>query len=176
MPRLALLPLLLLALTTAFDVGAAPASRASLIAAATLTTPAPADNTTGRDALLAAQAEVLAAERAFARTMADRDHAAFARFLAEEAVFFSGEQATRGRAAVAASWARLYAGPTPPFSWEPDQVQVLDSGTLALSTGPVRDPSGKVIARFNSVWRREAPGVWKVVFDKGSPVCAPKAP
>ena len=37
-------------------------------------------------------------------------------------------------------------------------------------------PSGKVIARFNSIWRREAPGVWKVVFDKGSPVCAPKSP
>jgi ketosteroid isomerase-like protein len=175
MPRLALLSmLLLLTLIPAFNGAAAPASNELLMAAATAS--APAANPTGGDALLAAQAEVLAAERAFAKTMADRDHAAFARFLAEDAVFFSGEQATRGRAAVAASWARLYAGPTPPFSWEPDQVQVLDSGSLALSTGPVRDPSGTVIARFNSVWRREAPGVWKVVFDKGSPVCAPKAP
>jgi ketosteroid isomerase-like protein len=33
----------------------------------------------------------------------------------------------------------------------------------------VRDPDGKVIGRFNSVWRQEAPGVWRVVFDKGSP-------
>ena len=35
---------------------------------------------------------------------------------------------------------------------------------------PVRDPSGKLISRFNSTWRLEAPGVWPVVFDKGSPL------
>jgi len=33
----------------------------------------------------------------------------------------------------------------------------------------VRDPSGRVVARFQSIWRRAAPGVWRVVFDKGSP-------
>jgi hypothetical protein len=33
----------------------------------------------------------------------------------------------------------------------------------------VRDADGKPIARFNSVWRQEAPGVWRVVFDKGQP-------
>jgi ketosteroid isomerase-like protein len=46
---------------------------------------------------------------------------------------------------------------------------VLSSGELALSTGLVRNPEGKVVARFNSIWRREAPGTWRVVFDKGSP-------
>lgn len=157
--------LLATAMATATPLRAAPSA-----AAPSAPRPASAPD------LASAQAEVMAAERAFARTMADRDHAAFADFLAEETVFFAGEQATRGRAAVAASWARLYEGADAPFSWEPDQVQVLESGTLALSTGPVRDPSGKVIARFNSIWRREAPGVWKVVFDKGSPVCPPKAP
>ncbi|WP_232227602.1 YybH family protein [Aerolutibacter daejeonensis] len=167
MLRTATITVLLLAttVTSPADAGAVATSPGTA-----MTAPAPAD------ALAVAQAEVMAAERAFAKTMADRDHAAFAGFLAEETVFFSGEQATRGRAAVAESWARLYEGPDAPFSWEPDQVQVLDSGTLALSTGPVRDPSGKVIARFNSIWRREAPGVWKVVFDKGSPVCAPRTP
>ena len=35
------------------------------------------------------QAQVTAAELAFAKTMADRDHAAFASFIAEEAVFIS---------------------------------------------------------------------------------------
>lgn len=167
MPPAAALALLLLCSTLALPAVAGPAASAPGAVAAA---PVPAD------ALATARAEVMAAERAFARTMADRDHAAFADFLADETVFFSGEQATRGRAAVAASWARLYEGPDAPFSWEPDQVQVLESGTLALSTGPVRDPSGKVIARFNSIWRREAPGVWKVVFDKGSPVCPAKAP
>ncbi len=115
--------------------------------------------------------EVADTERAFAKTMADRDHAAFTRFLADEAIFFSGPKALRGRDEIARAWARFYAGAQAPFSWEPDQVEVLDSGTLAHSSGPVHDAQGRVIARFNSVWRREAPGVWRIVFDKGSEVC-----
>src|SRR6185437_1064757 len=115
--------------------------------------------------------EVTDTERAFARTMADGDHAAFTRFVSEEAVFFSGATALRGRQAVASHWARFYAKPQAPFSWEPEQVEVLDSGNLALSSGPVRDPHGKLIARFTSIWRREAPGTWRIVFDKGSDVC-----
>jgi hypothetical protein len=70
---------------------------------------------------------------------------------------------------VIAGWAPYFVGAQAPFSWKPDQVEVLASGTLALSTGPVRDPSGQVIARFNSIWRLEAPNRWRVVFDKGSP-------
>lgn len=113
---------------------------------------------------------VLAAERAFAQTMAERDLAAFAGFLSDEAVFFSGGAVLRGKAAVVAGWAAYFAAGTPaPFSWSPDRVEVLASGGLAFSTGLVRDPQGRVAARFQSVWRREADGRWRVVFDKGSP-------
>ena len=115
------------------------------------------------------QEQVFAAERAFARTMADRDLAAFSDLVSEEAVFFDGATPLRGRTAVTGAWAEYFKGPVPPFSWEPDQVEVLESGSLALSTGPVRNPAGQVTARFNSIWRLEAPGVWRVVFDKGSP-------
>ena len=115
--------------------------------------------------------QVMSAERAFAKTMADRDHAAFQTHLSDEAIFFNGEEPIRGKDAVAAAWRSFFSGPNAPFSWDPDRVEVLESGRLALSTGPVRDPSGKVIGRFNSIWRREASGEWRVVFDKGSPVC-----
>lgn len=118
--------------------------------------------------------EVLETERAFAKTMADRDHAAFVSFLAEETVFFSGETPLRGAAAVAAHWKRFYDAAAAPFSWEPEQVEVLDSGTLALSTGPVRDPEGKPLGTFTSIWRREGDR-WRIVFDKGNPAC-PKTP
>jgi len=116
-----------------------------------------------------AQQEVYAAERAFARTMADRDLAAFGRHLADEAIFFGSQDVQRGKSEVIAAWSAFFEGEQAPFSWEPDRVEVLSSGDLALSTGLVHDPAGKVVARFNSVWRREAPGTWRVVFDKGSP-------
>jgi ketosteroid isomerase-like protein len=115
--------------------------------------------------------QVMDTERAFAKTMADRDHAAFTTFISEEAIFFSGSGALHGKQRVAAAWKPLYEKPAAPFSWEPEQVEVLASGTLALSTGPVRDPKGKVFANFSSIWRQEAPGVWRIVFDKGNDVC-----
>jgi len=115
--------------------------------------------------------EVFVAESSFAATMADRDLARFATFVATEAVFFDRERAIRGKAAVVESWRPLFDGPTAPFAWKPAQIEVLESGTLALSSGPVLDRSGRQTGTFNSIWRREPTGEWKVVFDKGCPVC-----
>lgn len=115
--------------------------------------------------------QVADTERAFAATMKARDHAAFTRFLADEAIFFSGTRALRGRDAIAAAWRPYYDGPQAPFSWEPEQVEVVESGTLAYSGGPVYDAGGKRIGHFNSIWRLEAPGRWKIVFDRGDEPC-----
>ncbi len=121
----------------------------------------------------AAREQVFAVERAFAKTLAERDPEAFATFISDEAVFFDGAQPLRGKAAVTAAWARYFEGVEAPFSWEPDEVEALESGELALSTGPVRDSTGTPVARFNSIWRLEAPGVWRIVFDRGSPLESP---
>lgn len=115
------------------------------------------------------RSQVSATERAFARSMVERDHAAFVRHLSEQTIFQSPGGPLRGKAAVAAAWQPYYEGAAAPFSWEPDQVEVLPDGTLAHSSGPVRDPAGKQFARFYSVWRQEAPGVWRIVFDTGGP-------
>ena len=56
-------------------------------------------------------ASLKATEEAFARTMADRDHAAFESFLAEDAVFFGRRGEIRGKAEVAAAWLPLFEGP-----------------------------------------------------------------
>lgn len=117
------------------------------------------------------QRQVADTERAFAKTMADRDHAAFTSFLADETIFFTSTKALRGKSQVADFWKRFYEGPTPPFSWQPEMVEVLDSGQLALSSGPVRDAQGKLFATFTSIWRLEAPGTWRIIFDKGNEVC-----
>jgi ketosteroid isomerase-like protein len=125
----------------------------------------------GAQTVFAAPADHVAqTERDLARTMADRDHAGFVGFLSEQAIFFDGASVMRGRAAVAAAWKPLFEGSTAPFSWAPDLVEVLADGSLAHSSGLVRDPQGRPIARFNSVWRLESGGVWRIVFDKGSPL------
>ena len=121
--------------------------------------------------LAALEAEVRAAEQAFAKTMADRDHDAFVSHLAEDAVFV-GREPLRGRDAVAAGWKPYYDAAQAPFSWEPELVVVNEGGTLALSSGPVHDPAGERVGTFNSTWRRDPDGRWRVVFDKGCPPCA----
>lgn len=115
--------------------------------------------------------QVRSAENGFAKTMADRDIEAFATFLADEAVFFGEGQVLRGKEAIIAGWSAYYQGEAAPFSWKSEVVEVLDSGTLAHSSGPVMTPGGKQVGTFNSIWRREADGSWKVVFDKGCPLC-----
>jgi ketosteroid isomerase-like protein len=121
----------------------------------------------------AAHDQVVATERAFAKTMADRDFKGFTSFLSSEAIFFSGSAVQHGSAAIAATWKPYFAGPAVPFSWVPDNVQVLPSGKLALSTGPVYI-QGKEVGRFNSIWRLEAANTWRIVFDKGEAVCSAK--
>jgi ketosteroid isomerase-like protein len=115
--------------------------------------------------------QVVAAESSFAATLANRDTAAFATFVAPDAIFFGEKSVMRGKAAVVDGWRPLFAGPAAPFSWRPEAVEVLASGDLAHSSGPVLDPKGNQIGTFNSIWRREPDGTWLVVFDKGCPVC-----
>ena len=115
--------------------------------------------------------EVRDAEQAFAATMAARDHTAFTRHLADDAIFFDGEKAIRGKAEIATAWKAFFDGSNPPFSWTPENVEVLDSGTLAHSSGPVIDAQGKRVGTFNSVWRREPDGAWRVVLDKACSAC-----
>ena len=148
---------------------AATAVSAMLLCAACATT-APAPVASAPVDLDALTEQVRAAETAFAQTMADRDHAAFASFLAEDAIFVNGTKPIRGKAAIAADWVRFYTGPVP-FSWKPETVVVLDDGSLAQTKGPVWDPAGNVIAEFRSTWRQESPGVWKIVFDDGACAC-----
>jgi len=149
-------------------------SRAALIAVLTLVGCATSSMPGGpaeRADLGAAKRQVADAERAFARTMAARDHKAFSSFLSQEAVFFSGDKPLRGAQQVADWWKRYYEGPDAPFSWEPEEVEVLDSGSLAISSGPVRDSKGALIATFTSVWRLEDAGKWRIIFDKGNRAC-----
>ena len=69
-------------------------------------TPAPTPTPAAADRA-AIERQVADTEIAFARTMADRDLAAFGSFLSDEAVFFSGPMPLRGKAAVMQWWNEL---------------------------------------------------------------------
>jgi len=142
---------------------------ASLLAALLVPAVAVADEAPVDVAAL--EAELRAAETAFARTMADRDLAAFTSFLAEDAVFLGGRGFLRGRDTVAAAWARYFEGDEAPFAWAPQDVAVLASGELGLSSGPVTAPDGSPAGFFTSTWRRTAAGRWEIILDRGCPPC-----
>ena len=120
--------------------------------------------------LAAITAEVKAAETAFARTMADRRLDQFTDFVAEDAVFV-GAAPNIGRAKIVEKWAAFFKGPQAPFSWAPDAVAVAADGRTAVSTGLARDPAGKIVSRFTSIWRKDPDGHWRVIADQGVDAC-----
>jgi len=132
-------------------------------------------------ALADAADDVRAQEILFSRSVETQDSAAFREFIDADARFISGE-VSRGPAEVAAAWSAFFAADGPRIKWRPQIVEVLEDGTLALSRGPYRmtvtDEAGAQTEHwgtFNSVWRLQEDGSWKVVFDAGSPAAAPPA-
>jgi len=114
--------------------------------------------------------QVRATEVAFAKTLADRDVKAFRAMIAPDVIWLA-DQPLRGPDQVLTRWQKFFDAPQAPFSWTPELVEVQQGGKLALSTGPVLDPAGKRIGTYTSIWRRESTGEWKIIFDRGCPVC-----
>ena len=114
--------------------------------------------------------QVRATEIAFSKTLADRDMKAFARMIAPDVIWLA-DKPLHGPDEVLANWKGYFDGPAAPFSWAPEIVEVQAGGKLALSTGPVLDPAGKRVGTFTSIWRHEPNGEWKIIFDRGCPVC-----
>jgi ketosteroid isomerase-like protein len=110
--------------------------------------------------------QVFAAESSFAASMARRDLEAFAAHVSPEAIFFGDTIVMRGKPAVIDGWRSFFEKPKAPFSWKPEVIEVLPSGNLAISNGPVFDPSGRKVGSFSSIWRREPDGRWQIIFDK----------
>ncbi len=126
-------------------------------------------------ALADAVAEVRCLEIGFSKAAESRDLEAFAAFLDEDARFVS-RSVMRGAAEITAAWQVFFAEDGPAIRWRPAFVEVLDDGSLALTRGPYRvisrDEDGATVEQwgtFNSVWRRQDDGSWRVVFDAGSP-------
>ena len=106
-------------------------TRAILLALVTLVLPAALSAQARPAGSPALTRQVFVAESSFAATMAARDSAAFARFIAPEAVLFGEKEVLRGKSAVVERWSRFFAGPAAPFSWRREDgawLVVFDKG------------------------------------------------
>ena len=125
--------------------------------------------------------DVRCQEIAFSQAAEQRDAPRFASFIDADARFV-GTNVLRGPEQIAEGWRAFFTADGPAIKWRPQIVEVLSDGKLALSRGPYRvtvtDEDGIESERwgtFNSVWRRQQDGRWKVVFDAGSPAAEPPA-
>ena len=119
--------------------------------------------------------DVRCREIGFSKSVETQDVALFASFIDADARFVSNV-VTHGPEAIAAAWSVFFTESGTTIKWRPQFVQVLETGTLALTRGPYRmvtnTDQGKMMEHwgtFNSVWRLQENGEWKVVFDAGSP-------
>lgn len=119
--------------------------------------------------------EVRCREIGFSQSTENRDMQAFRSFIDADTRFVSNS-ILRGVDSVADAWSVFFEEEGPTIKWRPEVVEVLENGTLALSRGPFRvvsqDADGNVVeswGTFNSVWRVNDDGQWRVVFDAGSP-------
>jgi ketosteroid isomerase-like protein len=119
--------------------------------------------------------EIIQAERAFNQYCLDHGrHAGWMEFIADDAYLMNRN--TLGRAEADASLA-AETSDTSTLTWEPSYADASLSGDLGYSwgiwvvkgTGPDGQPAQRR-GLYLTVWRRQADGRWKFVFDGGRPL------
>ena len=126
--------------------------------------------------LEAAAAQMVKADRDFARSVADRNRQAFLSFVAEVTTFNGGTATeVRGRDAVMKDWENLFEPNGPTLTWQPTKGEVIASGDVGYTTGRsvfrTKAKDGTTTERLGvylTVWRKQPDGSWKAVFDTGS--------
>jgi ketosteroid isomerase-like protein len=135
----------------------------------------PAAQAPGPD-LKAAGDAIVKSDAAFAQSVAEKNREKFLSFIADSTTFNGGSQnELHGRDAVMKAWNDFFLPDGPTLSWTPMKGEVVGAGDLGYTTGRSlfrqKGPDGKVTERrgqYVTVWRKQADGSWKVVFDTGS--------
>jgi len=123
--------------------------------------------------------DVRCQEIAFSQSVENNDIDAFKLFLDDDARFV-GLSVMSGPDAISKAWNVFFTEDGPDIKWRPQFVEVLEDRTLALTRGPYRmiskDADGNSVEQwgtFNSVWRKNSDGEWRVVFDAGNAAAQP---
>lgn len=122
-------------------------------------------------ALAAAQPQTaIDAERAFAADAQKLGQwTAFRKYAAHDAVMFAPQQVN--------VQAFLKDKQDPPVAvfWWPGKSFVSCDGSYAVNTGPWVRQWGKSVGYFTTVWKRQADGGWKWIYDGGDSLEVPRA-
>ena len=116
-------------------------------------------------------AEIEKAERAFAAdglALGVRD--SFLKHMAADAIVFRP-----GPVNAKALYEKRPSSKKPQLEWWPQKVVIARSGDLGLSVGPWAI-DGKRGGYYATIWRKNADGQWKWIYDGGSDADASKAP
>jgi ketosteroid isomerase-like protein len=121
-------------------------------------------------------AAIINADADFNQAVADRDLKRFLSFVGDLATFNGGTPGeVHGRDAVAKDWAPYFEANGPRLTWKPAKGEILGRGDLGYTVGtwerrPASAGGQAPITRGNylTVWKKQADGAWRVVFDTGS--------
>jgi ketosteroid isomerase-like protein len=123
--------------------------------------------------------DVRCREIAFSQSVENQDAEAFASFIEPDARFIASS-VSRGAENIVAAWSVFFTADAPKIKWRPQYIEVLQDGNLALSRGPYHmnrlGPDGEFLeswGTFNSVWRKQNDGDWKIIFDAGDEATGP---
>lgn len=126
----------------------------------------------------AERAALMEADRAFARTFAERGVEGWVSSFDEKGIQMPGGSAAAwGREEVEELAGRLFTAPNfTSLSWEPVYAQVAAAGDLGYTVGSYEatgtgEEGEQLTQRGNyvTIWRKQTDGSWKVVFDTGNP-------
>lgn len=119
-------------------------------------------------------APVVAAERAFAADgLALGIDRSFHKWSAPDAILIAGGQVLNARAAYPGTTDLDPAAPT--LVWWPNWAGVAKSGDMGFTTGGV-ERGGERRGHYFTIWKRQADGAWRWVYDGGSGASSAEVP
>lgn len=117
--------------------------------------------------------EIMDVEEAFSKmALEDGIPKAFLHFSAEDVVLMRNNKLTVGKEELRVKYSNLDPTPGTSLTWKPDFVDVSSSGDMAYTYGKYvysqTDSLGNIKSDtgiFHTVWKRQADGSWKFVWD-----------
>lgn len=116
---------------------------------------------------------IRAADAAWLKTYEAKDVDKAVAFCDEQgSMLWPNDPVATGKAAITKLTASAFAIPDFKLVWQPEKVGVARSGNLGYTSGTYvwtfKDASGKPVSdrgKYLTVWRKQADGSWKVLFD-----------